>query len=99
MKVNENELVESIKTVEFWLNKTSLNNDLIKTKTHTLKALLCTLQIHAEKDKNPAIKEIAKQLEHVIADLREGTLELVNTGRVEQRKAFEKIKEYAEIEE
>ena len=99
MKDNNEEFLKAFETVEFWLNKTSINNDLIKSKTRTLKGLLCTMKIHAEKDNNPVIKEIAKQLEHIITDLREGTLELVNKGRTEQRTAFDKIKEFSNKDE
>ena len=52
-----------------------------------------------KKQSDPTAKEIAKQLEHAIKDLRDGTLELVNTGRYKQRSSFNKIKDYINDEE
>ena len=99
MSIDKKDILNDIDIVEYWLNKTSTNNDIIKNKTHVLKALLYTLQIHAEKQSDPTAKEIAKQLEHAIKDLRDGTLELVNTGRYKQRSSFNKIKDYINDEE
>ena len=95
--MNKEEASESIDILGYWLKEVSAHNDLVKSTTASLKSLMFTLAIQAEKNDSgskAAIKVIAQEVEKTIKTLNESTNNLINKGRTDLYREFGKLSKY-----
>lgn len=94
MKKNEKTLKEHLETVEYWLNRISLSNDMVIKSTDDLRMILLNLKIvSAYIDKTVGVDPVIDNLEKHVMQGHDAMKELITTGRNELRESFKAIKD------